>query len=1567
MPLRLVSLLLAAAGVAAQSGMCKDWECSENTEEIIYDSTQESCVCICKTSWDGDKCDNCPSAFGGTNCDECAEEMAINYPSCSICRTSTYCSSNADGVEPNAAKDKCVCDCSNGWSGSDCSICPEMYEEDLSDCGSCAKQYTGTFPDCVKCDSETRCYGHAESAVVSGTRCVCTCKDFWSGDDCNTCGASYDATRDCSTCAEGWYLEDEDTCAQCTTETHCNNRATSVSSSNDRKKCTCGCPAQYSGDECENCADGYVELPGNPPVCEACSNELHCNGNAESMSTVNNKCKCKCKAGYDGDACASCAAKYIEDNTSGVKVCIECTVEKYCSSRADSVTANSAHSACVCDCRNKWTGGDCTTCPDRYGGGDCNNCDEEHINYPSCTTVCNSATCNNRADHVEANAARTKCVCDCRDEYEGDTCESCANSYVTDGAGCKKCSLESSCGEHAKSVASNADRTACTCVCETGFDVPRCETCAARYITYPTCTRCTNAEHCNGNSASVTSNADNTACVCNCKNKFDGATCAVCPSNYAGDSCNKCAVGYIKYSTCRECEVGSDCNGHGEEVTSNAANTACSCTCKLGYDGEACNECADGYVNYPTCTKCDLTAVCGDRATDIHSDDDREECVCECKDEYEGRTCQLCAKNYIGDIGVGCTLCTSAAHCYDHAEAVTDDGTRTSCVCDCRNYYDIESGCQTCNSTYGGVDCDTCANPNGVLPTCGTCNPTDHCSGHATSVAKNSSSPTGCTCDCEFSWEGVDCSECPADYNASRDCAVCAGDRVEYPTCRDCTLEHDCTGHAVAVMADPRNERCICKGTYYAWCWGFPDTDCDCDGDQRCICHRDNCPCGEKGCTFWGSCNNMWAGIDCSDCPERYNGTDCDMCAEGRVMYPACFSCDDTNTTRWSQRWDCVANRTEKLKASADQRRCECECADGFEGDPDCGQCAYGHINFPDCTACNLWYDCNGNADTIGSNENRTECVCQCKTGFATSENSQYGQCDSCAEGYIGFPNCELCDIAIHCSGNALEVTDNGKRTKCSCSCYGKYAGDDCSVCPGEFAGDCDECAADRIGYPDCFLCTSDIYCNGHASAVTADAAQQSCICTCENKWGGVHGTCRTCELPYGGTDCNECNEPTHAFPDCGTTCTITDACSNHAYGASMVGAECVCECRHKWEGKTCDECPEKYGGADCNECGAGYFMTSEGECAACTNAGYCNNRACAFQNCVRSNGTDCLCSGCSGKWTGKHCDECPATYGGSTCEACADGYTGYPNCVKCDASYCRDDRAAGVGTRSDGACFCRCKPRFAGELCGECAARWQGANCDECPPGFGGDNCDRCAVGKAGFPVCHTCSVDEHCYGRAESASSDGVHCTCSCYKEWCGGYGGCTVSGPGLEVTDAPPTDAPVREIPTDTPTETLTLTDPTSTPTMTETQYCGLGYGSYVDGPSDRTATPTLTLTLYDEVEEGEDGIWLAAVLMAMLGCCCCVVFGFMWWRRKNKDGRFNPSASNNVMVPLQNVKPADFDYDGDEAPLYDAEPEGLITSVDGPLLGDDASLGSADNSDASLGDAGAADDLDDRADV
>lgn len=163
-----------------------------------------------------------------------------------------------------------------------------------------------------------------------------------------------------------------------------------------------------------------------------------------------------------------------------------------------------------------------------------------------------SATCSNHGLYLGG-------VCLCHVGYAGNDCEHCAQGFYLDGNKCvqnataSNCKLDS-CGCRQR----DTDRTclealgecrdlkngSIQCFCFDQFHAtgPRCEQCLPGYIGYPKCQR--------RDKCSPTCSANAISCDVE-KNK------CICPANWAGPTCSKCATGYS----------GSDCKATAPDAS----------------------------------------------------------------------------------------------------------------------------------------------------------------------------------------------------------------------------------------------------------------------------------------------------------------------------------------------------------------------------------------------------------------------------------------------------------------------------------------------------------------------------------------------------------------------------------------------------------------------------------------------------------------------------------------------------------------------------------------------------------------------------------------------------------------------------------------------------------------------------------------------------------------------------------------------------------------------------------------------------------------------------------------
>ena len=455
---------------------------------------------------------------------------------------------------------------------------------------------------------------------------------------------------------------------------------------------------------------------------------------------------------------------------------------------------------------------------------------------------------------------------------------------------------------------------------------------------------------------------------------------------------------------------------------------------------------------------------------------------------------------------------------------------------------------------------------------------------------------------------------------------------------------------------------------------------------------------------------------------------------------------------------------------------------------------------------CTTGVHCSGHASSVTDDGKRSVCSCSCTAAYtgstcrdcAAGYSLKSGTCQlmsTCPPGFIGVTACTKCDVARHCNGHAVNVTDDGARENCVCQCNMDYAGATCDTCKaGYYFGDrdlgetgcvpcsrpatcsdhgsatlqsptvckcecdpkyrgprCAACAVNFIKFPTCTEECTNALCNSNAAAVGTDDAQLRCTCSCLPSHTGA--TCDKCAAGYtlnsSTTKCDQCN--------------VKNAnCTEYALDASVVDNKCACMCSALYNGALCELCvdntfafptcaactdafcngrgtSQRVGASGCNcTCQEGYMPPT---CASCA-AGYVKGSNNDCSRCVvdKCNGNNAR----SATVVGGQCQcNCTDGYDGATCDRCGTGYaleTLSGRCEQCNNSYCNDHGTAGVAAGGAG-CGCKCLAEYAEPRCRDCA-----------PNHIPGPN------------TCVECTSKIHCNGRALRVTGDGATCKCDC-----------------------------------------------------------------------------------------------------------------------------------------------------------------------------------------------------------
>ena len=291
------------------------------------------------------------------------------------------------------------------------------------------------------CTLANDCHSHASSVQEVNGQCVCTCRNQWTGNQCQNCPGEYAAGQDCGACAEGYIGTYPNCVSDFCTLADCSNHASSVSGYKTNG-CNCVCRNRWQGatcnvcppnfdqnDDCGSCGAGYA----NYPTCDlACTIAANCSGNADSVTgSATTTCHCQCSNAWTGVNCNSCPPNVDRNAACGAcKVGFigypdcerECTNAANCNSRATSVNGTVPR-GCDCTCRNKWAGSACQTCPQGYDqNSDCGSCNAGYSGYPNCSRTCVFSDCSNHANSVSGNLG-SGCQCSCRNAWSGGACD----------------------------------------------------------------------------------------------------------------------------------------------------------------------------------------------------------------------------------------------------------------------------------------------------------------------------------------------------------------------------------------------------------------------------------------------------------------------------------------------------------------------------------------------------------------------------------------------------------------------------------------------------------------------------------------------------------------------------------------------------------------------------------------------------------------------------------------------------------------------------------------------------------------------------------------------------------------------------------------------------------------------------------------------------------------------------------------------------------------------------------------------------------------------------------------
>ncbi|XP_010119438.1 PREDICTED: laminin subunit alpha-3, partial [Chlamydotis macqueenii] len=304
--------------------------------------------------------------------------------------------------------------------------------------------------------------------------------------------------------------------------------------------------------------------------------------------------------------------------------------------------------------------------------------------------------------------------------------------------------------------------------------------------------------------------------------------------------------------------------------------------------------------------------------------------------------------------------------------------------------------------------------------------------------------------------------------------------------------------------------------------------------------------------------------------------------------------------------------------------------------------------------------------------------------------------------------------------------------------------------------------------------------CHGHAEVCNAKSAENQYRFQCECQHNTCGETCDHCCPGYnqkqwqpataGSTNlCEPCNCHGHAT-DC-----YYDADVDQRHESLNIHG-------HYEGGGVCINCQHNTAGINCEKCAKGYYRPYSVPARAPDGCIPCSCNAEHAEGCEEGSGR-CFCK---------------QNFQGENCERCADGFYGYPFCVRIpvysvsspnprdamagDIIACQCHGTGVLGSDCDGNTGqCRCRTGFQGFSCDTCAVGYfhypfclvcecnsagtEPEVCDFlgrclCRPGVAGRQCDGCQPGHHSFPACQECNCDA--VGSVENTCDPRGQCLC-------------------------------------------------------------------------------------------------------------------------------------------------------------------------------------------------------------
>uniref|UniRef100_A0A671YSI5 Laminin subunit alpha 3 n=1 Tax=Sparus aurata TaxID=8175 RepID=A0A671YSI5_SPAAU len=464
------------------------------------------------------------------------------------------------------------CECQHNTCGESCDRCCPGFNQ---------KPWRAATVDSPNECHPCQCFSHAfdcyyDPEVEKRGASLDTFGRYDGGGVCISCQHNT-AGVNCERCIEGFYRpfgvppESPTGCIPC----RCDERTAAGCEMGSGR---CICKPQFTGENCDRCADGYYYYPqcirkfipttcppgyfGSPscqqltfPLC-LCT-ECICDYRGTAYGVCDASGRCLCRQGVEGERCDRCRPGYHSFPN-----CQECLCDG----------AGAANSACS-------PSGHCVCLPN-YEGKECDECAPGYYGYPDCAGDWVPCDLSEGSYSNICNPVSGQCLC--LPGVVGQQCDRCAS-----GLRFPQCSAPISvCNQAGTEV---ADPQTGSCGCLPNVEGTLCDRCKPLYWNLAA----NNPRGC-------------IECQCDVKGTLSGVgECEQksgqchCKPNACGDACDTCKDGYFllqkkQYFGCQgcQCDVGGAVDMACDEMSGQ-------CRCRENVVGRRCTEPAPSYF-FPT-------------------------------------------------------------------------------------------------------------------------------------------------------------------------------------------------------------------------------------------------------------------------------------------------------------------------------------------------------------------------------------------------------------------------------------------------------------------------------------------------------------------------------------------------------------------------------------------------------------------------------------------------------------------------------------------------------------------------------------------------------------------------------------------------------------------------------------------------------------------------------------------------------------------------------------------------------------------------------------------------------